>query len=468
MHHDQTAFDEGRDSDVLNRVAENASALGAEVVDVTGFLDDLEAQTGEQLRTLRQLREGASHVVQVNASVMETLTAMSDSIGATLKALTSAGDLLMKTGDEAGHMIRWIGSVDHRSKAVQGTLDAVQTSNNQIAVIAAQVNMLAINAKIEAARAGETGKGFAVVADAINELSQRTGRAAEEITDNIAALIEWINELQKESGDMNARAGEIEATGQESQSALLTALEDLKAAERRTSLVSRDARDADGELREFLPRVDAIDTSVQAGVRGVKLAHGRIGRLVDTSERLVQDSVSLGGALGDTTFIREVIRRAAMISAVFEGALRDERLTLNDLFDTSYRPLPKTNPEQVMTRFTLFTDQVLPEIQEPVLELDRRIVFCAAVDRNGYLPTHNRKFSAPQGDDPVWNMAHCRNRRIFNDRVGLKAGRNTEAFLLQVYRRDMGGGTFAMMKDVSAPITVDGRHWGGLRLAYSI
>ena len=43
---------------------------------------------------------------------------------------------------------------------------------------------------------------------------------------------------------------------------------------------------------------------------------------------------------------------------------------------------------------------------------------------------------------------------MFNDRVGLAAGRNTEDFLLQAYRWDMGGGTFAMMKDISAPIIV--------------
>lgn len=52
--------------------------------------------------------------------------------------------------------------------------------------------------------------------------------------------------------------------------------------------------------------------------------------------------------------------------------------------------------------------------------------------------------------------------------MGLKAGRNTESFLLQVYRRDMGGGEFKMMKDLSAPIFIKGQHWGGLRLAYSI
>ena len=121
-----------------------------------------------------------------------------------------------------------------------------------------------------------------------------------------------------------------------------------------------------------------------------------------------------------------------------------------------------------MTRFTLFTDKVLPPIQEPVATSDSRIVFCASVDENGYLPTHNKKFSQPQSSDPTWNAANCRNRRMFNDRVGLAAGRSTALFLLQTYRRDMGGGQFAMMKDCSAPIFVRGRHWGGVRVAYKI
>jgi methyl-accepting chemotaxis protein len=114
------------------------------------------------------------------------------------------------------------------------------------------------------------------------------------------------------------------------------------------------------------------------------------------------------------------------------------------------------------------TDEVLPAIQEPLLKFDERVVFCACVDVNGFLPTHNLKFGQPQGSDPVWNAANCRNRRMFNDRVGLAAGQNTESFLLQTYRRDMGGGNFVMMKDVSAPVFVAGKHWGGVRLAYKV
>jgi methyl-accepting chemotaxis protein len=68
----------------------------------------------------------------------------------------------------------------------------------------------------------------------------------------------------------------------------------------------------------------------------------------------------------------------------------------------------------------------------------------------------------------VWNTAHCRNRRIFDDRTGLAAARSTTPYLLQTYRRDMGGGAFSLMKDVSAPVWVEGRHWGAVRIAYRV
>ena len=48
----------------------------------------------------------------------------------------------------------------------------------------------------------------------------------------------------------------------------------------------------------------------------------------------------------------------------------------------------------------------------------------------------------------------------------IASARNRRAFLLQTYRRDMGGGKFVLLKEAAAPIVVDGRHWGGLRLAF--
>ncbi len=39
-------------------------------------------------------------------------------------------------------------------------------------------------------------------------------------------------------------------------------------------------------------------------------------------------------------------------------------------------------------------------------------------------------------------------------------------FVVQSYRRDMGGGSFVVMREVDAPLFVNDRHWGGVRMAY--
>ena len=197
-------------------------------------------------------------------------------------------------------------------------------------------------------------------------------------------------------------------------------------------------------------------------------ARDRVNRLIAVSEKVISLTAQSSLNSVDGPFIAKVKAVAAAVSEALERALSEGRITEAALFDQDYKPIPGSDPEQLMAGCVALTDDVLPPIQEPVLDFDERVVFCACVDVNGYLPTHNLKFAQPQGDDPVWNAANCRNRRVFDDRVGLAAGRNTEPFLLQTYRRDMGGGTFVMMKDVSAPIMVAGQHWGGLRLAYKV
>jgi methyl-accepting chemotaxis protein len=145
----------------------------------------------------------------------------------------------------------------------------------------------------------------------------------------------------------------------------------------------------------------------------------------------------------------------------------DGELSSQDLFDTHYRPIPDTNPQQFTNRALAALERVLPRIQEEYLKRDRRLVFALSIDRNGYIPVHNALYSQPQRpNDPVWNAANCRNRRLFDDRAGITAGRSTRPFTLQAYQRDMGGGNFVLMREVDAPIKVRDEHWGGVRMAY--
>jgi methyl-accepting chemotaxis protein len=158
------------------------------------------------------------------------------------------------------------------------------------------------------------------------------------------------------------------------------------------------------------------------------------------------------------------IDTARRISAEFDAAIARGELTEEQLFDERFEEIPGSNPKQFLTRYVRFTDRILPPIQDPVQSADPRIVFSVAWARSGYLPTHNPNYSLPQGSDPEWNAAHCRNRRIFKDRAVQKVALSTKPFLLQTYRRDMGGGHFVLMKDVSSPILVGGRHWGAFRI----
>jgi methyl-accepting chemotaxis protein len=157
---------------------------------------------------------------------------------------------------------------------------------------------------------------------------------------------------------------------------------------------------------------------------------------------------------------------AKQISAAFESAVERGDIHLNQLMDENYREIPGTDPKQFLTDYVAFTDRILPPIQDPIQKIDPRIVYCVAWARGGYLPTHNPNYCQPQGRDPVWNNANCRNRRLFSDRSVRKAAASTKPFLLQTYRRDMGGGNFVLMKDVSSPIYVRGRHWGALRMGF--
>ncbi|WP_135081228.1 protoglobin domain-containing protein [Terasakiella sp. SH-1] len=167
----------------------------------------------------------------------------------------------------------------------------------------------------------------------------------------------------------------------------------------------------------------------------------------------------------DQAYMALVQQGAKKVEAAFLDAIRANKIGLEDFFDIDHQPIDGSNPIQVMTKFTPITDEYLPPIQEDIITKLPNIVFSAAVDRSAYLPTHNKVYSEEQGDDPIWNDAHCRNRRIFADPAGLRAARNTAPVLVQSYDRVVGNER-VLLKEVDAPIYIEERHWGNLRLAY--
>lgn len=457
-----------RSDPMISDLARRTGHLGREIVEVVAFIDDLDVRSQTQQEAVLVARRNADDVVEANRSMSASLEEMRKATSDVDGLVGSSEQVLQTSGHHCTEIVEQVVEITQHMDGVMEALQHVQEGNQSIRDIAKTVHLLAINARIEASRAGDAGAGFATIASAINELANTTSTTVDAVQGSVEELTETVRRLSEGSQTARTKSDEVIASNAEMSSAMseitcaMRGLSDLTGGVFDRLALSHSATDAFGQAFHDIEATIA-DTNKRVSQMRERTAH-----LVDQTESMVQDSVSIGAKTDDSPFIERVQADAAQIARLFEAAIEDGQLSTTDLFSQTYTPIEGTNPEQVMTPFTPFTDKVLPPIQEAALDHSDRVVFCAAVNIDGYLPTHNRKFSKPQGRDLAWNTGNCRNRRIFDDRVGLKAGRNTKPFLLQVYRRDMGGGVFKVMKDLSAPIIVHGRHWGGLRLAYKV
>ncbi len=150
------------------------------------------------------------------------------------------------------------------------------------------------------------------------------------------------------------------------------------------------------------------------------------------------------------------------VTTQFNLLLTSGKLSVPQLFDTFYIPIPGTDPQKFKTQYDNLSDGVVRPIIDKILGYDKRLVFVVIVDTNGYLPTHNSRYSKPLTDNADDNTKWNRTKRMFNDRTGLAAARNQKEYLLQRYSRDTG----EVMGDLSVPIIIQNRHWGAVRIGY--
>lgn len=150
------------------------------------------------------------------------------------------------------------------------------------------------------------------------------------------------------------------------------------------------------------------------------------------------------------------------VAAQLKQLVSSNRLSIGQLFDTFYIPIPNTDPQKYNTQYDKYTDEVVQPILDKYLKKDKRLFFVIAVDINGYVPTHNAIYSKSSNGEQDDNIMANRTKRLFNDRTGLAAARNTQPYLKQTYNRDNGDS----VEDFSVPILIDGKHWGAIRMGY--
>jgi methyl-accepting chemotaxis protein len=423
--------------DALNlarQLQQDTSGLGLEAAQLRGTLEDSAAVAERQAGALAQLVGQLDRISDAQAAIRSRTDDSLQAVGQARAAV-----------DQVGQEV----------SALVASLKEVADAAREITQIALQTRLVAFNASVEAKRAGEAGRGFSVVADAVRDLSTQVETTSKAIMSTVSALDSRVQSLERD----------IRRTPEEGHTQGFQAA--LRHVEEGVARISESAGQSIEVSAELQHQGQQMAQEVQASRQALSQAVRRSETVLGVSERLMEVIASCGVETADTPYIEMAQRVAGQMAQALEDALDSGQLGEAELFDENYRSVQGSNPLQHLTRFNPITDARFPAIQEAALDALPDVVFCIGADRNGYIPTHNRKYCQSQrAGDVVWNTANARWRRIFNDRTGLASARNQRPFLLQTYRRDMGGGQFVMLKEASAPIVVRGRHWGGLRLAY--
>ncbi|NRR33881.1 methyl-accepting chemotaxis protein [Oxalobacteraceae bacterium] len=438
----------------------DAIMIGA--AETSYFVDSVKKKIESDVRTASSIASSS----QQNAHSTEKMAANAEraaKVAAQVRQETVAGRA------EADQGLQRIHSARSDAQAAATLMSSLQDKSRRITSfteaiteISARTNLLALNAAIEAARAGEQGRGFAVVAGEVRQLAMRT----KEASDEIGIMVREINEqAERASKGMNSLAiGVSEAAGNvETVHGLLSNIE-------RSSGISEDEI---GEIARVSREHVETTLSIAAAITEIRdsmlSTDAELPRAASSAMALAERAEVIAGALGESSVAtaHDAIRLAAQqaaadIGKLFSAAIAGGKISREALFDRHYTPIPHTDPPKHSTRFDKFTDQALPALQEGLLQAMPQLAYAGAVDNNGYFPTHNKKFSQPLTGDYAVDIVNNRTKRIFSDRTGKRCGSNTKPFLLQTYKRDTG----EVMHDLSAPIYVDGQHWGGFRIGY--
>ena len=374
---------------------------------------------------------------------------------------------------EASAEITRLAQTVEQSAAVVSALgkrsEAISAIVNTIHEIADQTNLLALNAAIEAARAGEQGRGFAVVADEVRKLAERTtvataqiGGLITSIQNEIQSAITAINDGHHQAQNSADLAGQAASTLEEIHRGAEQTLDKVRA-------IGSTVASQSSQVSHIVAQAREIMDLAERNAAGARSTLDEAGHLETLATNLAEiGTVFKLGSSGETAarlhaaMPATVQQLARQVSAALEAAVNAKQLSIEDLFDRNYVPIPNTRPQKYTTRYDSILDRMLPAIQEPYLDQMRELAYAIATDVNGYVPTHNQRFCQALTGDEAKDMLGNRTKRLFGDPVGKRCGAHQQPYLTQTYRRDTG----EIMHDISAPVMVQGRHWGGVRIGY--
>jgi methyl-accepting chemotaxis protein len=302
----------------LNR---NGEQLDGAVEDSTSFFgtlnDHLEKtkqrateQSSHVEETSSVVEELARNIESLSSSVSTQSSAINESSSAIEQMITNIRSI-SETADKAKGEIDTLTDVSSKGRSrmeetsntvqsISEKSDSLMEANKVIASIAAQTNMLAMNAAIEAAHAGASGRGFAVVAEEIRKLAEAAGSQSKTVTENMREITKLINEVVESTADTTQHFDGIVSTVDDvSQivNSIHQAMEEQSAGSQQILDSIGSIRDAMQEMQQNSSEMEEGNSQIYQAVSGLRdINHKTVEGVEATqqeSERMQQNLESL-------------------------------------------------------------------------------------------------------------------------------------------------------------------------------
>jgi len=443
---------------MLSNVRKNGVIIAVESSKVLKNIEDTKQSTKEQSKLAELIFNASNEATAAINEVAENANFISESTKNNLEAAKKSYSGMLDIKNKVSH-------VDENLQKFKSTTDILSKNSEKIMEvtklineISDQTNLLALNAAIEAARAGEHGRGFAVVADEVRKLAEKVKDATSEISENINNMNKNVIETKKGTDNIYEFVKDTNEVIEDSTNQFSAMIEDFENTSEQLLKIASAIEEisiTNSEIHENVNKINDISSEV-VNRMGMSLDATKVlNEKTETMQELVSRFIIGEGKFEQVILIGEKYRNicAEKIMEIAKNA---------NIFDKNYKPIPNTNPVKYSTSYDSYFERILRPIYDEALRELPKGIFVLCVDSEGYAPTHCSKYAKPLTGNYEVDLVNSRDKRIFNDRVGIRAAKNESKFLLQTYMRDTG----EIIADLSLPIYIQGKHWGAIRIGH--